>query len=377
MAHQPIKTTGGIVRHALGVLLRCWLRAFRAGAIAGLAGFLLAEIIGSIVAHHFPPPGITNLFAVALGGALAYGVAATILADELIVGIIDAIRLLLGEAEAGARAAAAIAEHEAGDVWDGVLRLTGLHRVVRRRPKEEFTGLSPETLAELATLAPGILRTRVPARPVHPGELGVPAPDTRPAAADYAPVAALPASPEPRPASSMTRPAAPIMGAPAFVVPATPPATPLTRATVPLSGEALGALAEPSAWRAGDDPVAGAADWHDPTASVKAVGAEEVDEGDIQPVDLFGAPAPAAPRTEPLSTAAPPLAPPPPVPAARPLPNTLPLPEQTRPLDATTHPLPPADGGMWDHISQMLAGRPIAPLPDEMTSPPDGETTSG
>src|SRR6185437_9088118 len=97
--------------------------------------------------------------------------AATVLADELIVGIIDSIRLLLGEAEAGARSALAIAEHEAGGVWGGVLRLTGLHRVIRPRTADQPTGLSPETLAELATLAPGLLRTRVPARPVQRGEL--------------------------------------------------------------------------------------------------------------------------------------------------------------------------------------------------------------
>jgi hypothetical protein len=115
-------------------------------------------------------------------------------------------------------------------------------------------------------------------------------------------------------------------------------------------GTALGGLAEPQAWRAEDNPPPTVANWHDPQAG--RTEQEEAEEAGIQPVDLFGAPPPAAARRDD------PLTPPPPVPAARPLPNA------TRPLDAAPHPAD-GNGGMWDHISQMLAGRPIPPVPDE------------
>jgi hypothetical protein len=56
----------------------------------------------------------------------------------------------------------------------------------------------------------------------------------------------------------------------------------------------------------------------------------------IQPVDLFGGPPPS--------------------------PVTRPLPENTRPLGAAGGSDTPHNS-MWDHISQVLAGRPVDPLP--------------
>lgn len=359
MGHSPISATGRIVRHALGVVLLAWLRAFRAGVIAGVAGLVATEIIGSILARQFPPPGVVHLVGILLGAALAYGVAITVIADELVVGIVDGIRLLLGEAEAGARAMVAITEHGAEDVLGNVLHLTGLQRWVRPGGREQPAGLSPETLAELASLAPSMLRTRVAARPVKPDELVVPAvrptsvapaivvdpplatPATQPVVPATAPLAVSPAA---RVEPAVAQPTAPI-------VPNDPRAT-IPLATVPeIPGEAaFGGLAEPQAWRADVNPVPTEASWHDPLAG--RTEQEQAEEAGIQPVDLFGAPPPTATRRDE------PLAPPPPVPTARPLPNA------TRPLDTTTHPLV-ENGGMWDHISQMLAGRPIPPVPDE------------
>ena len=354
MAHPHIGTTGRIVRHAMGVLLLCWLRAFRAGALAGLGGFVVAEIAGMIASRQFPPPGVTHLVAIALGGALAYGVGITVAADELIVGIIDAIRLLLGEAEAGVRAAVAAAEHEVGDVRGGILRLAGLDRLARPRERDHPTGLSPETLAELATLAPTVLRRRVDARPVRVGELGTPEPATTPVL--------------PPPGTQWSSPAAP-PGAAQVTATAVPHAAASAdaardgaHASASAAADAaalLGGLAAPAHWQAQENPPP-PADWHDPLAG--RVAEEETEEAGIQPVDLFGAPPP-APAANSDGT----LTPPPPVPTARPLPNA------TRPLGAITHPLDPR-GKMWDHISQMLAGRPIEPLPEDPAPPEqDGE----
>lgn len=368
MAHSPISATGRIVRHALGVVLLAWLRAFRAGVIAGVAGLVATEIVGSILAHQFPPPGMVHLVGIVLGAALAYGVAITVIADELIVGVVDGIRLLLGEVEAGARAAIAIAEHGAEDVLGNVLHLTGLQRVVRPGVRERPAGLSAETLAELAALAPGLVRTRVAARPIKPDELVVP--DARPTPVVAAAVIDPPrVAPAPQSVAQATTPLAvapavpvePLVSRPtAPIVPSDPRATiPLAAAPETPGATALGGLAEPRAWQAADNSLPAEANWHDPQAG--RAEQEVVEEAGIQPVDLFGAPPPAAPRRDDS------LTPPPPVPAARPLPNA------TRPLDATTHPLG-GSGGMWDHISQMLAGRPIPPVPDE---PSPRETGDG
>lgn len=330
LSHLHIKVTGHIVRHALGVLLMCWLRAFRAGAIAGIAGFVAVEIAGSIAAHQFPAPSVTHLLAVALGGALAYGAGITVVADELIVGIVDGVRLLMGETEAGSRAVVATLGHEVGDVRGGILRLLGVERLPRSAGRDHPSGLSPETLAELAALAPTVLRRRVDARPVQPGELSAAAPATTPLAPDA-------------------------------VAPAT---IPLPVDTGVVAATETAGLAAPMAWRVDNAATPDATAWHDPRArrAAEAAEAEDAEEAGIRPVDLFGAPPPTAHEAGSDARVDEPLAPPPPVPRARPLPSS------TRPLAENTRPLDPR-GSMWDHIGQMLAGRPIEPLPDDPTAP--------
>jgi hypothetical protein len=94
-------------------------------------------------------------------------------------------------------------------------------------------------------------------------------------------------------------------------------------------------------WHQAENPLPGSGEWHDPAASIDVH--DDMDSY-IQPVDAFGAPPlTAAPRAEAI---------------------TQPLPSQTRPLgkeEAQTVSRP----SVWEHISQVLAGRPVEPLLEE------------
>ncbi|HEV2235665.1 MAG TPA: hypothetical protein VGR57_03300, partial [Ktedonobacterales bacterium] len=126
MTSSRLTVVGRVLRHAMGVLLLCWLRALKWGGIAGLAGVLAAEIAAIVLTRSFPPDGLAQVVAFTLGAALAFGVAATVIADELVVGIIDSIRVLIGEAGAGARAARMAGRREVGQSSGRVLALFGL-----------------------------------------------------------------------------------------------------------------------------------------------------------------------------------------------------------------------------------------------------------
>ncbi len=121
--HEHIRHTGNALRHALGALLLAWRHAVRAAGIALLVGIAIAESVGALVTHHFPPYLLTHVVALAVGIAVAYCVGLTVLADELIKGTLALVRMALGEVEAGARTAAVIAEREVGDVWGWARRL--------------------------------------------------------------------------------------------------------------------------------------------------------------------------------------------------------------------------------------------------------------
>lgn len=404
MAHPHIQIVSRILRHAVGVLLICWLRAVRWGALAGLCGIAGTEIVAAIITRHFPPDGAAHIVAIALGAALAFGAATTVVADELLTGIVDAIRLLLGEAEAGARAAAVAAEREVGDASAGLLRVVGLGRLVgdlrdgspasqpamatpraalapqprvaaqpvaraSARAHVEETDDTGETLAELE--ASGALgpRARVDGRPVRADLLprigwtdeheAIRPEMLAAAAAAAAAISARPDAPvHPAPADdaddTVPTPVEPL--AMAAASPPQPEAAAPAPTTRPLPTDAaraadtvadeppaeaastdapMGAgLAEPSKWHVDEAAAAGPVAWHDPLEHVELEQEDEV--SGIQPVDLFGGPPPT--------------------------PNTRPLPENTRPLE-TSGASETRHSSVWDHISQVLAGRPVDPLP--------------
>jgi hypothetical protein len=424
-----------MIKHAVGVLLIAWRRAFRAGVIAGLVGILLVEIGAIVLTHHFPPSGITQIVAVAMGIALGYAVGATVAADEIIAGIVAAIGLLLGEAEAGVRQAARIAEREVGDVRGAVLRLTGLDTLARKlAPRDALSAAEApdharapahgrasaisiaEILAAAAAAAPvaaAALRSRGDARTVAPlpREL-VNATVDLPAAAQAEP-AASPAVPPPAAWAPVTVPLAAPGAVPARAdAPHTsssaqpePPASPpglAARPTIPLAAAAAPPAASAVA-PASVMPVM-------PTTPSPLAGAA----GLASALPAAPAPVAAAPASGRLAEPAewqmddlPPLVDAPwhdpslgsleqeredqeagiqPVDVFGALPSgagtppresgnsdTRPLPGHTRPHVPTTRPLVPLvpRGGIWEHITNVMAGKQAQPFSLDDDTLPD------
>ncbi|MGZ3668148.1 MAG: hypothetical protein ACXVDA_27100 [Ktedonobacterales bacterium] len=110
MGFTVVYFAGHVLRHIGGILLLCWRRMVMSALIAGGIGLVLAEIIGSGIMHQIPAPVSTQIVATLFAAGLAYGAALTALLAEIIAGALDTIRLLEGEAGAGARAAAIIDE---------------------------------------------------------------------------------------------------------------------------------------------------------------------------------------------------------------------------------------------------------------------------
>jgi hypothetical protein len=126
----------------------------------------------------------------------------------------------------------------------------------------------------------------------------------------------------------------------------TPSAEPRAEAVdapAPIAGaSASSGLAEPSHWHAPAMPPDAGFDWHDPTLAAEP----QDDESSIHPIDVFGPPPPLAPPQQP-DTLFPPQAPQPAPPA----------------------PAKPTEDGqqssVWDHIAQVLDGRPVVPMPEQ------------
>ena len=118
-----IDEAGRMLRHVVGVLLLAWQRVIRAFLIALVAGVLVGEIGAILQTHRFPPPVLAHVVVMIFATVIAYGVALTVVIDEIIVGIIDTLRLILGEAEAGSRAFEALAMREGSSLRDDVSHL--------------------------------------------------------------------------------------------------------------------------------------------------------------------------------------------------------------------------------------------------------------
>jgi hypothetical protein len=410
MTGSRLTIAGRVLRHAMGVLLLCWMRALKWGGIAALAGILATEIAAVVLTRSFPPDGLAQVVAFTFGGALAFGVAATIIADELVVGIIESVRLLAGEAEAGIRAAAMVARREVGESSGRVLSLFGLGGIagaaVSAARRSATSGMLPAPLRDdqgpQDEVVPRLqaLRARVPSTAAaRPAPAQPPTPEN-PWAATLTPVSEWPAGQaEDAPPAAASEAdeaetladlagagAALAMGPPGEPNPATQPlarpvhATNLPRidwtvedpptlppepaadeaatrragygAPTPTTQPMTGApgLAEPPVWHTSETAAAAPDHWHDPTQAAEP----EVEEAGITPVDLFGAPPPAAPSPS-LAGAF----------SREPDAGTRPLPEKTRPLEPGEAAERPR-GSVWDHISQVLAGRPVPPIPSEV-----------
>lgn len=120
-----IAHAGKLLVHLIRALLVCWQRMLRLGLSVGTLGGIIALVFGAYVTHTAPPAPLTWVAALFFGLALGYAAAMTVLADEMLLGIFEAIRVLEGDAKAGMRAAAVAAEREAGEAGRGIMRFLG------------------------------------------------------------------------------------------------------------------------------------------------------------------------------------------------------------------------------------------------------------
>jgi hypothetical protein len=419
------------MRHISGVLMLCWVRALRAGAIVALATAAAVEIADMVILRRFPPDGVAQLVAAGLAFGLGYAVAITIIADELLVGILDGVGHLLGDAEAGARAAAIAAEREFGEVGSSLFRVAPLggvatvvgalldradRRRVARADPDLVTIAEPRSSQIDRSARGGVAAgqgANAPERAWSMGQVAAwdrdeprdwptdetladlaaqsddadLAPDADDGEASEAPtVAEMPAivgrfdedpAPTGQPVHATELPriawdaGAFAAGGVAAAGSSTPMSAPVgaPMSAPPGASGTPGGLAAPASWHQDITPTPDPANWHDPLASAYD---EEEEAPGIQPVDAFGAPPP-APRAERADQWAD-TTPVPPVTRSG-AQITRPLPNPTRPLVRGPQPTSPR-GSVWDHISQVLAGRPVEPLPAEDDAPAthDGDT---
>jgi hypothetical protein len=264
-----------LIEHVVGTLLHIWWRVARIGLIAGAAVALAAEIAGGIITRHFPG-GMVHLTALVLGVVAAYAAAVTALVSEIMLGLVQTIRVLEGDVEAGALAAAAIARQEARSATRDVTSLFGLRR------HEE----APHTTPRAALAATPGLRAATSAHSMRGPRLNAPTPDV---AATEAFAAALPSQLPPLPvradrlpriewADQATSPAlstAPANGSATSVAGASPP-RPFDHAVPRLAPLAAGAAVVASAvgelrHRHEDSPVPATPDTAAPPGAASAV----------------------------------------------------------------------------------------------------------
>lgn len=117
---------GAFLKHIVGVLLLCWRRMLRAGLVAFAIGVILVLLIAVIATGQAYPGALALAVALIFGGALAYGVALTVFIEELLLGVVDLIRLLEGDVKAVAHLTETVGEREVGEVTKGLRRLIGL-----------------------------------------------------------------------------------------------------------------------------------------------------------------------------------------------------------------------------------------------------------
>jgi hypothetical protein len=170
---------GALLKHIIGVLLLCWRRMLRAGVIAFLIGAVVTALVAVLGTGQVFPGFSAAIVALLFGLALAYGVALTVLIEELILGAIDLIRMLEGDLSAAAHITEVVAEREVGEVGHGLRRLIGLP-VSQRRPARPGATLPPlsrpntgrvveaTAVASATALATGTAITATRAAPTTP-----------------------------------------------------------------------------------------------------------------------------------------------------------------------------------------------------------------
>lgn len=165
MGFTAVYFAGRVLRHIGGLLLICWRRMVLAALIIGGAGWLLAEVGGSGVTHQIPAPIPAQIAAILFAIGLGYGAALTVLLAEIIGGAVETIRLLEGEAGAGARAAAVISERAEGEL-SGLLGWIDAGAIALRA---KLTAPRASTHREISTQTAEKLRlSSAPSSAAHP-----------------------------------------------------------------------------------------------------------------------------------------------------------------------------------------------------------------
>ena len=157
---------GALLKHIIGVLLLCWRRMLRAGLIAFAIGVVVTVLIVVLGTGQAIPSAPSLVVALLMGLGLAYGVALTVLIEEMVLGAIDLIRMIEGDISAGAHIAEVIAEREVGQVGQGLRRLIGLP-VSKRAPARPGAALP-----SLTPVRPQGQPVRYPARQSAPSRAG-------------------------------------------------------------------------------------------------------------------------------------------------------------------------------------------------------------
>jgi hypothetical protein len=101
------------VRHVIGEVVR-------AGLIAMVAGFVLAEILGGVIDGRWPSRIFVHVIAVAFGLALGYAVAMSVAFFEGIKGVVATAGEIESELEGALRGAVDLGSHGVMGVVDAV-----------------------------------------------------------------------------------------------------------------------------------------------------------------------------------------------------------------------------------------------------------------
>lgn len=153
MGFAVVYFAGRVLRHIGGILLLCWRRMAWAALITGGVGLIVAEAGGSSVTHQIPAPIPAQIAAALFAIALGYGAALTALLAEIMVGAVETIRLLEGEAGAGSRAAAVIAERADGELsgfvgWIDAAAVALIASLRGRRRSSTRHAITPQSARE-------------------------------------------------------------------------------------------------------------------------------------------------------------------------------------------------------------------------------------
>jgi hypothetical protein len=119
----------------------------RLGLALGVIGFFCAEVGAVLATHQVPPPLLAHAVATLFGVVLAYCAALTVVIDELLRGVRDAIGLLEGDARAGIRNASHLIRTDVASMETAVRDQFHLSDTHASPPRSSERAMQPVTSA--------------------------------------------------------------------------------------------------------------------------------------------------------------------------------------------------------------------------------------